>query len=273
MARYIYARVSTLHQDYPQQRNTIDRYLNSIGVGQDSIDSELVEKMTGTTEHTTRKFAHLFSKCKHGDIIYFSELSRIGRSMSDLNNIVHQACERGIILMQCKDGMRIEDVTIGGKALLFALSLAAELEVENLHQRTQSGVDVAIAEIKANGKRITKAGTIQTHWGNKKGTVETKAIMAIAQEASARARTNRAIEWLGQSSAVKFARLKRAEGWPIHNIVNELGILYDMEQSKIDKLPDNKKYVNPYGTPNNCKPSKGTVSKWLRSANPLLMAN
>jgi len=265
MARYIYARVSTLHQDYPQQRNTIDRYLESIGVPQESIDSELVEKMTGTTEHTTRKFAQLFAKCKQDDIIYFSELSRIGRSMSDLNNIVHQACERGIILMQCKDGMRIEDETIGGKALLFALSLAAEIEVANLHQRTQSGVDVAIADIKTNGYRITKAGTIQSHWGNEKGTEQTKAIMAKANAASCITKQNAAAKFRASSNAVKTARRKRAEGWTLQQIADELGQLYD------DNIPSDPTKSNPYGTPTGCKPSKGTISKWLRESNLILV--
>ncbi len=265
MARYIYARVSTLHQDYPQQRNTINRYLESNGIPQSGIDSELVEKITGTVEHTERKFAHLFAKCERGDTIYFSELSRIGRSMSDLNNIVHQACERGIILMQCKDGMRIEDETIGGKALLFALSLAAEIEVANLHQRTQSGVDVARAEIEANGCRMTKAGTKQTHWGNERGSDESKRIMAIAREASILSKQNAAIKWRGKSDAVAFAQRKRAEGLTLQQIVDELGHMFDDYAQRHPGEP------NIYATPSGCKPMRGTISKWLRESNLLLV--
>lgn len=267
MARYIYTRVSTLQQDYAQQRNTIDRYLDSIRVLPAEIDGELMEKITGTKEHTTRKFAGLFAKCKQGDTIYFSELSRIGRNMRDLNNIVEDACKRGINLIQCKDGTRIEDETIAGKALLFALSLAAEIEVANLHQRVNSGVSVAMGEIKKHGKRITKRGTIQTHWGNEKGSDEAKRIMAIARDAAAQAKADAMIAWRGNSQAVRYAIRRRAEGATPNLIVAELGALYDDFAALHPDEP------NPYATPKGCKPSGGTISKWLRESNPLVLAS
>jgi len=95
--------------------------------------------------------------------------------------------------------------------------------------------------------------------------------LSAANEASARARIERRILWIEQSSAVKFARRKRAENWTIADIVEELGALYDVEQAKIDASPDDEKRVNPYGTPSGCKSSKGTISKWLRESNPLLV--
>lgn len=96
--------------------------------------------------------------------------------------------------------------------------------------------------------------------------------LSAANEASARARADRRMLWIEQSSAVKFARRKRAENWRISDIVDELGMLFDDEQAKIDALPDEKKYPNPYATPTGCKPQKGTVSMWLRESNPLILA-
>lgn len=82
-------------------------------------------------------------------------------------------------------------------------------------------------------------------------------------EASARKRTDNAIIWRDESQAVKFAHRRRAEGWGIVQIAEELGKLFD-ENAPL--YPDGG---NPYGTPTGCKPTKGTVSKWCREMNPL----
>lgn len=251
MARYIYTRVSTQQQDYAQQRNTIDTHLRNNRIEQSEIDSELVEKITGVDEHTNRKFATLFGKCKEGDIIYFSELSRIGRNMADLNNIVHEACERGIILIQCKDGLQIEDKTIGGKAILFALSLAAEMEVSNLHQRVRSGVSVAISDIKKNGHRITKRGSIQTHWGNQKG-----CDLSAAHEAAVRSKQDSKIAWQKSSIGYRWALTQIAKGKSRNTVIAEFNELHQQQPTV---------YCTRQGKPL----TASVLSRWISQSNPL----
>lgn len=85
-------------------------------------------------------------------------------------------------------------------------------------------------------------------------------------EAASLKRTDTMIKWREESQAVSYACLKRAEGWKIQQIVDEIGKLYDGFKPK--KEGDE----NPWATPNGCKPQKGTISKWLREANPLLLA-
>lgn len=86
-------------------------------------------------------------------------------------------------------------------------------------------------------------------------------VSAMVDAASA-ARQEAAILWREQSKAVIFVRRKKAEGWTLTQITDELGKLYD-EFAATDGS------ANPYATPNGCKPSKGTVSKWCREMNPL----
>lgn len=254
MAIQLYLRVSTEEQGYEQQRNTINKYMASHGISQGDIENECVEKISGRVKHTERKLCQLLKKCASGDKLLVSELSRLGRSMNDLNNIVTECCEREIDIIQCKDGMTVENRTIGGKALLFALSLAAEIEVENNHQRVQSGVDVAIAELKKYGKRIARSsGKVQTKWGAEKGADMTK-----QHEALALIRAEKAAEWYANSMAVQRARLKQAEGWRLTDIVADLCELYDAHA--------NEPGPNPYGTPTGLRPIKGTVSLWLKRA-------
>lgn len=157
MARFIYHRCSTEKQEFLQQQRCVADYLARIGVDASTLES-VVEKVSGSVKHTERKLNDLLIKCKEGDEIYISELSRLGRNMSDLFQIVTEATEKGVAIVQCKDGTRIEMNSIGGKALMFALSLAAEIELANTRQRTRAGLEAR----KAMGKEL---GGTNALWG------------------------------------------------------------------------------------------------------------
>lgn len=177
--KYIYFRVSTEKQDYDQQRETVYNYLKRIGINE--ILPEVVEKKSGSIKHTERKLSELLNICRKDDTIYISELSRLGRNMTDLFNIIQEASEKGVAIIQAKDGTTIENTSIGGKALLFALSLAAEIELQNIRQRTRAG----LAARKSEGKEI--GGTAEL-WGSKNGN---KDRVTAAKKAAAVSCTNR----------------------------------------------------------------------------------
>lgn len=267
MAYHIYNRCSSDSQDFMQQQNCINSYLQSRGINPETdIKKTVVEKVSGTVNHTERKLAWLLSQCKQGDTIFISELSRLGRNMSDLFAIVTECCERGITIVQCKDGSTIENESIGGKALLFALSLAAEIEVANTRQRTQMSLDARKKLLAEKGGFVSKSGKVCTKLGRPKITPEERKEGVTGDNSAAiMAKVNKMIQWREQSQAVKFALRKRAEGWTLQQIVDEIGQLYD------DNTPADATKANPYGTPTGCKPSKGTISKWLREANPLVL--
>lgn len=140
----IYNRCSTLHQDFEQQMQCINDYLKKIGETDELL--QVVEKVSGSVKHTERKLNELLKQCDKGSTIYISELSRLGRSMIDVFEIVNYAGEHDITIVQCKDGTQIENKSIGGKALLFALSLAAEIELANIRQRTKMGIEARKAK-------------------------------------------------------------------------------------------------------------------------------
>lgn len=214
--KYIYIRCSTDKQDYMQQMHTIQDYFSRNGISQDIIKAIYSEKVSGTIKHTERKLSVLLSECKAGDTIYVSELSRLGRSMSDLFAIVTEACDNKITIIQCKDGSQIENNSIGGKALLFALGLAAEIEVANTRQRTQSAID-SIKEKIANGeKHVSKSGRVCTHLGRSKG-----CDTSVAREASITAKRRKALEWRENSVAYNSVKRWVYAGMPDEWIMNE----------------------------------------------------
>ena len=266
MKRHIYLRVSSDQQSFDQQQHCIYDYFKKVGIDPQSINSQVVEKVSGTVKHTDRKLSSLIERCNQGDVIFVSELSRISRTMSDLFAIVTECADKNVTIIQCKDGSTIENESIGGKALLFALSLAAEIEVANTRQRTQMALDARKKLLADKGGFVSKSGKVCTKLGRPKITPEEREDGVTGDNSAAiMAKVNKMIQWREQSQAVKFALRKRAEGWTLQQIVDEIGQLYD------DNVPADVTKANPYATPKGCKPSAGTISKWLREANPLVL--
>lgn len=155
---YIYFRCSTDKQDVAQQKQTVLEYLNRSNI---EAYKTFEEKISGSVNHRERLLNELINICVNGDSIYISELSRLGRNMNDLFNIINDCTNKGVRIIQCKDGTLIENDSIGGKALLFALSLAAEIELKNIRQRTKSGLNARVT----SGKEI---GGTRDLWGKTK---------------------------------------------------------------------------------------------------------
>lgn len=261
MARYIYSRCSTDSQDFAQQQNCVNGYLASIRIDPDKeIAQTVVEKISGTVNHNERKLSALLRKCKSGDTIYFSELSRLGRNMVDLNNIVNECCERGIILIQCKDGMKIENKSIGGKALLFALSLAAEIEVNNIRQRTNMGLDVRKKRQAKGEKWISNTGRECDRLGRPADGIDENGKpywnMSAANEASCIAKQEAAIRWREQSASYKMVREWNAMGKTRNEMLTELQRLYEHAPEK-------------FGTPKGQCVTRSVLDRWCREMNPL----
>lgn len=155
----IYHRVSTKRQSYAQQKECVERHLKSIGKCYD--DYEVIEeKVSGCNDYEDRELNNLINSCEQGDIIYVSELSRLGRDMTNLFVLVDTATKRGIKFIQCKDGMVLEKDSIAGKTLLFALSIAAELEAEQKRQRIEMGHAAKHKEIAETGKFTNRRGEV-----------------------------------------------------------------------------------------------------------------
>lgn len=250
MKRYIYNRVSSLAQDYEQQQHCINEYFARMGIDRTKIDAIVVEKISGTVNHTERKLADLIKRCESGDTIYISEMSRLGRNMSDLFAIVTECTNKGITIIQCKDGTIIENNSIAGKALLFALGLAAEIEVQNIRQRTTMGLNVRKDWLKENGSFVSKAGNVCTKLG-RPADVNGKYDLSLANAASAQASKERAEQWRITSKGYAAVRRWWGQGWSRNQILAEFNAQHEID-------PEN------YSTPTGAALSKGTLSKWLR---------
>lgn len=260
MKRYIYLRVSSEQQSFDQQHHCIYEYFKKVGIEPQSIFDQVVEKVSGTIKHTDRKLSSLINRCKQGDVIFVSELSRISRTMSDLFAIVTECAEKGVTIIQCKDGSTIENESIGGKALLFALSLAAEIEVNNIRQRTNMGLDVRKKRQAKGETWISNTGRECDRLGRPADGIDKNGKpywdLSAANEASCIAKQEAAIRWREQSAAYKMVREWQAMGKTRNEMLSELQKLYEHAPEK-------------FGTPKGQCVTRSVLDRWCREMNPL----
>ena len=144
--RYGYIRVSSDKQTVENQRFEIQQFCGREGL---SIDGWIEETVSGIKPYSKRQLGKLLRHIKKGDLIICSELSRLGRSLYMIMEILSLCMERGCYVWTIKDGYRLGD-DIQSKVLAFAFGLSAEIERNLISQRTRE----ALARLKAEGKHI-----------------------------------------------------------------------------------------------------------------------
>ncbi len=145
MAIYGYARVSTEGQCLDRQ---IDA-LKAAGVKEENI---YCEKMTGT-KSSRPKLNALLDVVEKNDVIIIEALNRLGRSSSDLINLMKSLNEKGVILKSLKESLDFS--TVQGQFIANFLALMAEFEREVIHSRVVEGVAAARARGRIGGRPAT----------------------------------------------------------------------------------------------------------------------
>lgn len=102
--------------------------------------------MSGTKSYDKRELGDLLGKVEKNDLIICSELSRLGRNLFMIMEILNQCMNKECRVWTIKDGYRLGD-DIQSKVLAFAFGLSAEIERNLISQRTKE----ALARKKAEG--------------------------------------------------------------------------------------------------------------------------
>ena len=269
MAINLYLRVSTEDQSFDQQMQDIKAYFAAHSLKMEDVENVVEEHVSGGKSYEDRKFQQLLNKCKPGDYIYAASTDRLGRNFIDMMRLMEDAKKRGVIIVACKQNLSLDEDNSMAKIVLAVTAIMDEDERKRIKHRTANKKAWQREQIAKQGYFIIEngenAGERCTYVGNpKKEDMSDAQLAAItaAREAAIQSRQDAVILWREQSKAIGFGRRKRAEGWGIVQITEELGQLYD-EFAATDGT------ANPYGTPTGCRPSKGTVSKWCREMNPI----
>lgn len=140
---YGYIRVSSDKQTVENQRFEIQKFCNYNNL---SIDGWIEETISGTKNYDKRKLGKLLTKVKSGDLIICAELSRLGRNLFMIMEILNICMSKECQVWTIKDNYRLGE-DIQSKVLAFAFGLSAEIERNLISQRTKE----ALARKKAEG--------------------------------------------------------------------------------------------------------------------------
>ena len=140
---YGYIRVSSDKQTVENQRFEINNYCEKQGL---TIDGWIEETISGTKNYTKRALGKLLKRVNKDDVIICSELSRLGRNLFMIMEILNICMNRECRVWTIKDNYRLGD-DIQSKVLAFSFGLSAEIERNLISQRTKE----ALARKRAEG--------------------------------------------------------------------------------------------------------------------------
>ena len=133
---YGYIRVSTDKQTVENQRFEISNFCNSQNI---HIDGWIEETISGTKNYTKRELGKLLERVTQNDLIICAELSRLGRNLFMIMEILHICMKKNCKVWTVKENYRLGD-NIESKVLAFAFGLSAEIERNLISQRTKEAL-------------------------------------------------------------------------------------------------------------------------------------
>ncbi len=151
---YGYIRVSSDKQTVENQRFEIETFCKKQNL---TIDGWISETISGTKNYSKRKLGMLLKKVNAGDLIICSEVSRLGRSLFMIMEILNICMTKECRVWTVKDGYRLGD-DIQSKVLAFAFGLSAEIERNLISQRTKEALNRKRAEGVILGRPTGTAG-------------------------------------------------------------------------------------------------------------------
>lgn len=134
---YGYLRVSSDEQDVNSQKQGVVKYAQD---HQWTIDEFITDEgVSGGKDPDKRNLGPLLKKLQKDDIVLASEISRLGRDLYMVMDILHFCMKTGCKIYTVKDNFALDD-NIQSKVLAFAFGLAAEIERQMIRQRTKEGL-------------------------------------------------------------------------------------------------------------------------------------
>lgn len=141
---FLYSRVSTSAQTLAQQERTVYEWLKTHNMKVDEIVSD--EGVSGGVSYEDRNLGKvLLPRTKEGDMIIVSEVSRLGRSMFNLSELIHKELKPRKIRLVCVNmgiDLNCSKMTAIDELIISNFSFAAQLEKQLISERTLSALAV-----------------------------------------------------------------------------------------------------------------------------------
>jgi len=151
-----YLRVSTVNQEVQNQKLEILDYANKNGI---QVDDFISVEMSSRKTMKERRIEELLDRLDPGDTLVVSELSRLGRSLGEIIQIVDHLIKKQIRFIAVKQNMVVNGKNeIQTKVMVTMFGLFAEIERDLLSERTKMGLNNARANGKTLGRPVGRFG-------------------------------------------------------------------------------------------------------------------
>jgi DNA invertase Pin-like site-specific DNA recombinase len=137
--KFAYKRVSTESQDLRRQEEAFNGL---------SIDKVYEDKLSGKSSDRPA-LNKLRLEAREGDQVYVESISRLGRNVDDLRQIVQELKEKGVVVHFIKEGFNTGNGNNMAGFMLTILGAVAEMERELTVERVREG----LAKAKKYGTR------------------------------------------------------------------------------------------------------------------------
>lgn len=150
MAKIVaYIRVSTDKQDMQTQKLEILDYAQKNKM---MVDQFIEVEVSSRKSRKDRRIKALMEQLDQGDVLILSELSRLGRSVTGVIEIVNQLLQNRVRLVVLKQGLDFTQHNMMTKTMVTMFALFAELERDLISDRTKRGMLKARAAGKLIGR-------------------------------------------------------------------------------------------------------------------------
>jgi DNA invertase Pin-like site-specific DNA recombinase len=143
-----YLRVSTQDQDCEKNKADILSFANERNFGQVEF---VEEKVSGKVNWKNRKIKNIIDELGDCDRLILPEISRLGRSMLEIMEIMSIAKEKGICIYAIKGPWELNG-SIQSKVMAMVFSMVSEIERDLISSRTKEGLKAARAKGRLLGR-------------------------------------------------------------------------------------------------------------------------
>jgi DNA invertase Pin-like site-specific DNA recombinase len=145
-----YLRISTQEQDLNSQKLELHEYAHKNNF---TIDEFIETEISSRKNPSERKINLLMEKLQKGDLLIVSELSRLGRSVGQVIQIIDALIKNEVRFNAVKEGIKVDGKQdIQTKTMITLFGLFAEIERDLISERTKHGLNAARAKGRILGR-------------------------------------------------------------------------------------------------------------------------
>jgi putative DNA-invertase from lambdoid prophage Rac len=139
---FVYIRVSTGKQDVASQINEVYSYCEKERLYPPSKNIFVDEGISGTVSWRDRKIFNIVENSKKEDIIIVPEISRLGRNMNEVNQLIGICIEKKVKIIDIKNKLKL-DGSFQSSIMATLYTIFSQMERQLISERTKQGLIIA----------------------------------------------------------------------------------------------------------------------------------